>query len=71
MAYENGKVTCWGSNELGALGTGKGVDAFTAALVRVGDQPGEMGADLQPVELGTDDKGAEMMAVAIAADYGE
>lgn len=53
---EDGSVKCWGYNENGALGLG---DANHR-----GDQSGEMGANLPPVDLGTNE-----VATAIAAGW--
>jgi alpha-tubulin suppressor-like RCC1 family protein len=44
---DSGQVKCWGSNEAGTLGLGRG------ALFHVSDAPGEMGDDLAPLDLGT------------------
>jgi alpha-tubulin suppressor-like RCC1 family protein len=42
---DNGQVKCWGGNASGQLGQEDNV--------RRGDQPGEMGDDLAPIDLGT------------------
>ncbi len=49
-----GEVRCWGSGSFGQLGSGTADD--------IGDEPGEMGAMLSPVDLG-----ADRTATAIAA----
>ena len=43
--FENGKVKCWGYGNSGRLGTG--------STETIGDGPGEMGSNLQAVELGS------------------
>jgi len=53
---DDGSVKCWGWNLNGQLGVG------TAPLDTVGDEPGEMGDALAPVDLG-----AGHTAIAIAA----
>ena len=45
---DNNKVKCWGGNTSGQLGLGLG------ALDSRGDEPGEMGGNLSPVDLGSD-----------------
>ena len=71
VLFENGRVSCWGSNELGALGSTAGTTRFSASRVRVGDQPAEMGSNLELVDLGTDENGEDLLAVSISADYGK
>ncbi len=51
-----GEVRCWGSNTAGQLGVGNNTD--------VGDNAGEMGNNLEPVDLGTG-----RTATAIAAGF--
>jgi cysteine-rich repeat protein len=53
---ETGRVRCWGSNEGGLLGLGDTNDR--------GDEPGEMGAALPDVDIGT---GAKAIAIAMGA----
>jgi cysteine-rich repeat protein len=45
VLFDEGSVKCWGMNRNGQLGLGDTDDR--------GDEPGEMGDDLPPVELGT------------------
>ncbi len=45
VRFSTGEVKCWGDNGSGRLGYGDAEDR--------GDEPGEMGDNLQPVELGT------------------
>ncbi|MCB1017579.1 MAG: hypothetical protein KDB10_21005, partial [Acidimicrobiales bacterium] len=54
----DGAVKCWGHNDYGQLGLGDDENR--------GDQPGEMGADLPTVELGT---GRTATAVSAGADH--
>lgn len=55
---EGGLVDCWGSNTLGQLGLGDGRDR--------GDDPGEMGDNLRPVNLGT---GRTATAIAAGGEH--
>ena len=54
VLLEGGRIRCWGANEAGQLGLG---DRATR-----GDDPGELGDQLAPVDLGP-----EAVAVALAA----
>ncbi len=53
-ALADGSVRCFGENSYGSLGLGSGFGNPDPALVFVGDDPGEMGAALAPVDLGQD-----------------
>jgi alpha-tubulin suppressor-like RCC1 family protein len=47
---DNGKIKCWGQNSYGALGNGDN----TGSKALIGDEPGEMGDNLDYVDLGSD-----------------
>jgi len=51
----DGRVKCWGSNANGALGLGTD-DGDADGESNRGDDPNEMGASLQALDLGTDSK---------------
>ena len=56
--FDSGIVRCWGLNAVGQLGLG---DTVTR-----GDQPGELGANLPPVDLGA---GRRATAIAVGAGH--
>eukprot|EP00438_Fugacium_kawagutii_P028600 Skav226692 [mRNA] locus=scaffold3971:163350:175064:- [translate_table: standard] len=49
-----GEIRCWGYNELGQLGR--------SDTQNIGDDPGEMGSQLQPVDLGTNRSAKQLSA---------
>ena len=45
VVFDDGELKCWGSGAFGQLGTGN--------TEHLGDEPGEMGDNLHPVDLGS------------------
>ena len=56
--FEDGDLKCWGANDMGQLGQGH--------TDNIGDEPGEMGDNLPPVDLGT---GRTATAVATSGGH--
>jgi alpha-tubulin suppressor-like RCC1 family protein len=57
---DDGSLRCWGDNTLGTLGLGITGGGEGGTGLPVGDEPGEMGAALPPVDLGA---GHEVTAI--------
>ncbi|MBC8365681.1 MAG: hypothetical protein H8E59_11835 [Actinobacteria bacterium] len=58
---QGGQVVCWGDGGQGRLGTG--------ARATLGDQPGELGLDLIPIDLGREADGEPLEAIQIVAGH--